>query len=82
MDKINIKVLLNQTFVSEAKVPGLDITNKAKGESGKENKKAIKDMGKELSDYDKESKKETSRSNLLFTSEEKFQRLLVSQKQR
>jgi len=59
MDKINIKVLLNQTFVSEAKVPGLDITNKAKGESGKENKKAIKDMGKELSDYDKESKKET-----------------------
>jgi len=59
MDKINIKVLLNQTFVSEAKVPGLDITNKAKGESGKENKKAIKDMGKEFSDYDKESKKET-----------------------
>jgi len=59
MDKINIKDLLNQTFVSEAKVPGLDITNKAKGESGKENKKAIKDMEKELSDYDKESKKET-----------------------
>lgn len=59
MDKINIKDLLNQTFVSEAKVPGLDITNKVKGESGKENKKAIKDMEKELSDYDKESKKET-----------------------
>ena len=59
MDKINIKDLLNQTFVSEAKVPGLDITNKAKEESGKENKKAIKDMEKELSDYDKESKKET-----------------------
>jgi hypothetical protein len=59
MDKINIKVLLNQTFVSEAKVPGLDITNKVKAESGKENKKAIKDMEKELSDYDKETKKET-----------------------
>lgn len=59
MDKINIKDLLNQTFVSEANVPGIDVTKKAKEESGKENKKAIKDMGKELSDYDKESKKET-----------------------
>jgi hypothetical protein len=59
MDKINIKDLLNQTFVSEAKVPGIDVTKKAKEESGKENKKAIKDMEKELSDYDKESKKET-----------------------
>jgi hypothetical protein len=59
MDKINIKDLLNQTFVSEAKVPGIDVTKKAKDESGKENKKAIKDMEKELSDYDKDSKKET-----------------------
>ena len=59
MDKINIKDLLNQTFVSEANVPGIDVTKKAKEESGKANKKAIKDMGKELSDYDKESKKET-----------------------
>lgn len=58
MDKINIKDLLNQTFVSEAKVPGIDVTKKAKDESGKENKKAIKDMEKELSDYDKDSKKE------------------------
>ena len=59
MDKLNIKNLLNQTFVSEAKVPGLDVTKKANAESGKENKKAIKDMEKELSDYDKETKKET-----------------------
>ena len=58
MDKKSIKSLLNQTFVNEAKVPGLDVTNKAKGESGKQNKKAIKDAEKELSTYDKESKKE------------------------
>jgi len=56
MDKNNIKSLLSKTFVSEAKVPGLEVTNKAKAESGKENKKAIKDMEDELSDYDKESK--------------------------
>lgn len=59
MDKNNIKNLLNHTFVNEAKVPGLDVTNKAKSESGKENKKAVKDMEAELSDYDKASKKET-----------------------
>jgi len=59
MDKNNIKNLLNQTFVNEAKVPGLEVTNKAKAESGKENKKAVKDMEDELSDYDKASKKET-----------------------
>jgi hypothetical protein len=58
MDKNSIKSLLNQTFVNEAKVPGLDVTNKAKEESGRQNKKAIKDASKELSDYDKESKKE------------------------
>jgi hypothetical protein len=58
MDKKSIKSLLNQTFVNEAKVPGLDVTNKVKGESGKQNKKAIKDAEKELSTYDKESKKE------------------------
>jgi len=57
MDKNNIKNLLAKTFVTEAKVPGLDVTNKAKSESGKENKKAIKDMEKDLSDYDKDSKK-------------------------
>jgi hypothetical protein len=58
MDKNNIKNLLNQTFVNEAKVPGLEVTNKAKSESGKENKKAVKDMEDELADYDKESKKD------------------------
>lgn len=58
MDKNNIKNLLNQTFVNEAKVPGLDAANKAKAESGKENKKAVKDMESELSNYDKESKKD------------------------
>ena len=58
MDKNNIKNLLNQTFVNEAKVPGLEITNKAKADSGKENKKAVKDMEDELADYDKESKKD------------------------
>jgi hypothetical protein len=59
MDKNSIKSLLNQTFVNEAKVPGLDVTNKAKEESGRQNKKAIKDASKELSDYDKESKKDS-----------------------
>lgn len=59
MDKYNIKDLLNQTFVSEGKVPGIDVTNASKKESEKVNKKAIKDMEKELSDYDKDSKKET-----------------------
>lgn len=59
MDKNSIKNLLTNTFVNEAKVPGLDVTNKAKAESGRQNKKAIKDASKELSDYDKESKKET-----------------------
>jgi hypothetical protein len=59
MDKNNIKNLLNQTFVNEAKVPGLDVTNKAKADNGKINKKAIKDAGTELSSYDKESKKAT-----------------------
>lgn len=58
MDKNNIKTLLSKTFISEANVPGLDVTNKAKAESDKANKKAIKDMEKELSDYDKESKKQ------------------------
>jgi hypothetical protein len=62
MDKNNIKSLLSKTFVSEATVPGLEVTNKAKGESGKENKKAIKDVEKKLSDYDKDSKKETKDS--------------------
>lgn len=57
MDKNSIKSLLNQTFVNEAKVPGLDVTNKSKGESGKQNKKAIKDVEKELSTYGKETKK-------------------------
>ena len=42
MDKNSIKNLLTNTFVNEATVPGLDVTNKAKGESGKQNKKAIK----------------------------------------
>lgn len=59
MDKNNIKNLLNQTFVNEAKVPGLDVTNKVKADNGKINKKAIKDVGTELSSYDKESKKAT-----------------------
>jgi hypothetical protein len=56
MDKNSIKNLLTNTFVSEAKVPGLDVTNKAKSESGKQNKKAIKDIESSLSNYDKESK--------------------------
>ena len=56
MDKNSIKNLLTNTFVNEATVPGLDVTNKAKGESGKQNKKAIKDIESNLSDYDKESK--------------------------
>jgi hypothetical protein len=56
MDKNSIKDLLTNTFVTEAKVPGLDVTNKAKSESGKQNKKAIKDIESDLSDYDKESK--------------------------
>jgi hypothetical protein len=56
MDKNSIKNLLANTFVTEAKVPGLDVTNKAKSESGKQNKKAIKDIESSLSDYDKESK--------------------------
>jgi hypothetical protein len=56
MDKNSIKNLLDNTFLNEAKVPGLDITNKAKSESGKQNKKAIKDIEGKLSNYDKESK--------------------------
>ena len=48
MDKNSIKNLLTNTFVSEAKVPGLDVTNKAKSESGKQNKKAIQDIGQEF----------------------------------
>ena len=56
--KNNIKSLLTKTFVSEANIPGLTVTNKAKSESGKVNKQAIKDMEKDLSDYDKESKKQ------------------------
>jgi hypothetical protein len=59
MDKNNIKALLNHTFVNEEKVPGLDVTNKVKADNGKINKKAIKDVGTELSSYDKESKKAT-----------------------
>jgi hypothetical protein len=56
MDKNSIKNLLDNTFVNEAKVRGLDVTNKAKSESGKQNKKAIKDIEGKLSNYDKESK--------------------------
>jgi hypothetical protein len=63
MDKNNIKNLLNQTFISEASVPGLDIVKKVNGENGKENKKAIKDMEKDLSNYDKATKK-TSKDNI------------------
>ncbi len=80
MDKNNIKSLLSKTFVSEAKVRGLEVTNKAKEESGKENKKAIKDMEDELSDYDKESKEMAKDSinpvkfNYTDNSEEEYHR--------
>lgn len=55
MNKDKIKDLLTQTFVSEAKVPGLDIVNKAKKETDKFNKKDLKDSATKLSNYDKKS---------------------------
>ena len=61
MDKNIIKKHLTQKFVNEAKeesgTPGITVTDAAKKESSKENKKAVKDMDKELADYDKSLKK-------------------------
>jgi hypothetical protein len=55
MNKDKIKDLLTQTFVSEAKVPGLDIVNKIKKETDKFNKKDLKDSATKLSNYGKKS---------------------------
>lgn len=57
MDKNIIKKHLTQKFVNEAKdesaTPGITVTNAAKKKSGEENKKGVKDMEKELGNYDK-----------------------------
>jgi len=61
MDKNIIKKHLTNKFLTEAKeetaTPGITVTNAAKKESEKENKKGVKDMDKELADYQKSLEK-------------------------
>lgn len=61
MDKNIIKKHLTQKFVNEAKeetgTPGITVTNAAKKKSGEENKKAVKDMDKDLAGYEKSLEK-------------------------
>ena len=57
MDKNKIKDFLNQRFISEAKGdvndPGISLTKTMREKSGKENKAGLKDIEKNLSDYEK-----------------------------
>jgi hypothetical protein len=62
MDKNKIKNQLKRTFLSEEKVPGVDETEKAQKESGKENKKALNDIEKKMGEYDKAATKEDKKS--------------------
>lgn len=61
MDKNIIKKHLTNKFLTEAKgetaTPGITVTNAAKKKSGEENKKGVKDMDKELADYQKSLEK-------------------------
>jgi hypothetical protein len=57
MNKNIIKNQLTTRFLSEESTPGIDVTKKANKESGKINKAGVKDMDKELTDYDKAIKK-------------------------
>ena len=57
MNKNIIKNKLTTRFLSEESTPGIDVTKKANKESGKINKVGVKDMDKELADYDKAIKK-------------------------
>lgn len=63
MDKNIIKKHLNNKFLTEAKeeeqtnTPGISVTNAAKKQSEKENKQGVKDMDKELADYQKSLEK-------------------------
>lgn len=61
MDKNIIKQHLTDRFLSEAKgdasTPGIAVTKAVTAKAGAQNKKGVKDMEKELSDYDKDIKK-------------------------
>lgn len=55
MDKNIIKKHLSN-FVSEGAVPGITVTDKAKKESGKINKAGVKDIEKDVKDFEKVTK--------------------------
>jgi hypothetical protein len=72
MDKNTIKNSLKERFLGEADLrkgstPGINLTAAIRTKSGKENKKALKDMQKDLSAYDKSVK-----SDFESDSENKF----------
>ena len=56
MDKNIIKKHLTQRFLSEGPVPGITVTDKAKKESGKINKAGVKDIEKDVKDFEKKGK--------------------------
>jgi len=56
MDKKIIKNILKMSFINEDSTPGIDVTEKARKESDKINKAAIKDMAKDSLAYDKDIK--------------------------
>ena len=56
MDKNIIKKHLTQRFLSEGPVPGITVTDKAKKESGKINKAGVKDIEKDVKDFEKVTK--------------------------
>ncbi len=56
MDKNIIKKHLTERFLSEGPVPGITVTDKAKKESGKINKAGVKDIEKDVKDFEKVTK--------------------------
>lgn len=56
MDKNIIKRHLIERFLNEGPVPGITVTDKAKKESGKINKAGVKDIEKDVKDFEKVTK--------------------------
>lgn len=79
VDKDKIAKLLSETFISEeAKHPGLAATEKVQKDSEKANKEGIKDVEKEMSDYDsatKDSEKENTEAVKKYENDEKAQEI-------
>jgi len=75
MDKNKIKKYLTTKFISEETTPGISVTASARKKSGESNKKGVKDIDKNLSDYEKSLEKgmETTKTPNKFNYEDKFE---------